>query len=656
MRPDVHSRIKKALEKKPTNSQSGSKGLTSEQIQKLYGSPHQNADKIIKNSKSKKKRRPIDTRSHALTYRPDFAINADPRTVIIKTPQWFTSQEPVEVSIIIPMFKSSEVIIKQINTWDLTDDGISKEIIYIDDGCPNKSYLSVIETWENRKHETSGLIGKILLNGNNVGYGRACNVAAKYASGKYLIFLNADAFVTENWVKPIYDRMENDVSIGLVGNLHLKPDGIHIDSAGSEWVWTKGTFEHIGRHSLYRKPTPGAMKLTELPKEFLVPGEREMVTGCCFAVSRHLWNNVLKGFDPNFKIGYWEDSDINMKIHELGYKVWFEPSSVIYHSPGHSGSGGHPFMEHNKRYFYNKWVHSKKIDKFVKDKRPQSKMQIRKIHIRRTGAHGDVLAAASFMKALKAIHPKAKITFFTACADVLLNNPYVDTTVYSSWNDISTPFNSDDCDLIYDLNSVYEYKPTQHLLLAYADYMDLKVSDSELFIKTEPLKNVPLPRGYVVIHAGKTAWAGRNWHSDKFDEIALRLKEMGQPTVLIGTSGDKPLSNVNVDLRGRTNIYQLAWVIQNCQCFVGIDSFPMWIAQTFQKRGVCFFGCVDPTLRLINDKIIPVRAEGLPCIGCHHQQPIPCIGTSNCKTGTLACENDITTDIFWEKVAQVVKM
>ena len=190
------------------------------------------------------------------------------------------------------MYKSHKVIVKQIEGWDLFDDGLKKEIIYVDDACPNRSHLQVVEAWKKRQSEINRPIGKILINENNVGYGYACNIGAKHANGKYLIFLNADTTVTCNWIKPIYDRFEQDETIGLIGNLQLKPDKIHVDSAGSEWLWSKGTFEHIGRHSLYGKPLPEAMKWADMPPEYKKPAEREMVTGCCFAVPKKLWDNA----------------------------------------------------------------------------------------------------------------------------------------------------------------------------------------------------------------------------------------------------------------------------------------------------------------------------------------------------------------------------
>ena len=75
----------------------------------------------------------------------------------------------------------------------------------------------------------------------------------------------------------------------------------------------------------------------------------------------------------------------------------------------------------------------------------------------------------------------------------------------------------------------------------------------------------------------------------------------------------------------------------------------MWIAQTFNVPGICFFGCIDPKLRIINSNMYGINAASLPCIGCHHEQPIPCVGTSSCRIGQTLCETNVTAEMFIDK-------
>lgn len=282
-------------------------------------------------------------------------------------PSWFVSPAKVDVSIIVPMFKSDVVIQDQIKSWVFDDDGLTKEVIYVDDQCPGNSAAVVINSWTQRKQKDNSInsIGKVIKNKNNLGFSGACNTGAAAATGKYLIFLNADCNVSKNWIKPMIELLENDPTIGLVGNMQTR-DG-HIDSAGSEWCWEYKHFAHVGK-SIHKGKKIQKIPLNKIPADLLVPQEREMVTGCCFAIRKELFDDI-QGFDTNYRVGYWEDADICLRVRANGYKIFFQPASRITHVCGHSKSGGHPYRENNKSLFFNRWVHTGRIDSMIANQR-----------------------------------------------------------------------------------------------------------------------------------------------------------------------------------------------------------------------------------------------------------------------------------------------
>jgi GT2 family glycosyltransferase len=234
----------------------------------------------------------------------------------------------------------------------MTSNGLKTEIIYVNDACPDKSYVSVLREWEGKRNQLRGeKVGKILLHRANAGFGPACHTGAQAALGEYLIFLNADCTVTPNWVEPLYNLIKSDSSIGIVGNLQLKSNGT-IDSAGS--YWTGSSFEHIGR-SVYNGKRTSPILYKDAPASLKVAGERQMVTGCCFIISKQLYG-LVGGFDREYLVGYWGDADLNMKVRTLGYKVFYEPKSKIYHVGSHSKAGGHSYQTSNRGKFHRDWV------------------------------------------------------------------------------------------------------------------------------------------------------------------------------------------------------------------------------------------------------------------------------------------------------------
>lgn len=351
-RAQIIQRIRQAHNNKPTAT-GRRRGMTPEEIQRLFG-------------KEPPKRRIINRAGGVKRENRASFTSLKMGTVSEKTdlrhfsvPEWFLNDKQVDVSIIVPMYKSKNVIKKQIETWE-SDPGLGVEIIYMDDCCPENSCNQALTSWAEKKPQHK--IGNILRHTKNHGFAAACNKGAAAAKGKYLIFLNADCFVKPGWIKPMIDRLESDPTIGIVGNLQLRESGA-IDSAGSQYNKKTGWFEHVGKHVYGGKALDRPFTQETAPAELLTAGPREMVTGACFAIRKSLFDELK--FDTGYRTGYWEDSDLNMRVQAMGYKVYFEPASVIIHKGGHSNAGAHPYALANRNRFHKKWVESGLIKAFV---------------------------------------------------------------------------------------------------------------------------------------------------------------------------------------------------------------------------------------------------------------------------------------------------
>lgn len=553
------------------------------------------------------------------------------------TPTWFRYPEKADVSVIVPLYKSSTVILDLIDSWTKDHGGLKVELVFVDDNCPQSSKDAVIKHWT-KKDDKSTPIGRIYYNTQNLGYGGACNTGAFNATGDYLIFLNADTTLSPNWIKPIVKALE-DKTIGVVGNLQIKEGGMWnntIDSAGSEWNWDHKSFLHIGRHSYHSQTLPIPYTLENAPRDILEFGERDMVTGCCFGIRKELFTRV-GGFNPNYRIGYWEDSELCMTVKEMGFRVVYEPASVIYHKLGHTNSGAHKFAEFNREYFANKWIKSGRLDALIHN--PRTKIpQIGTIAIKRRGANGDVLAAASVCPALKKKYPGCKIIFTTECPEVLQGNPYIDKIIPEE--QLSERL----FQVFYNLDLVYEYRPYTPIIEAYADAVGVKVEDCKNHLIHKDFQVDP----GIVIHAGKTNWVGRDWPLENFAAIAQKFIDEGEKVTCIGRGGDGLVPGN--DMRGKTSIPEMAGIIKNAKLFIGIDSLPMHIAQTFDVPGICFFGCIDPALRIYSDNMSGIKAANLACLGCHHRKPPPTTVTAQCETGTLDCIKKVGVEQMWSAI------
>lgn len=647
-RKNIQNKLAAALAKKPTASgknpaikaQGLDQGLNQLNQQKFI------RDRLVRNAKNRKRyiSRPVQIEHGNVGELLDTPLQRV-NSYEFPSPVWFRKAQKAQVSIIVPMYKSKEVIVDLIKTWPL-EKSLNIEVIFVDDNCPEDSKNIVIKAWNSRKNDLQKPLGRILCNKANGGYGAACNAGAAVATGEYLIFLNADTQLTNDWIQPMIDLFA-DPEVGLVGNLQLKKGGCWdgtIDSAGSEWRWGDNSFVHIGRHSYKKQGVAKPMFPKEAPKAILEIGEREMVTGCCFAIRKSIFQ-YIGGFNPNYRIGYWEDSEICMNVRELGSKIMFTPHSVIYHKLGHTQSGGHKFFNHNKNYFRNKWVNSGRLHDLLIP--PEPRPEINTILVKRTNAHGDALVATGVCAALKKKHPDAKILFSTLHSEVALDNPYIDEFIPLSHLNKIQP------DVLYNLDLSYEWRPNVNIVDAYAEFCGVKKEDCIFYVKKEPMK-IELPETFIVIHPGKTNWAGRDWPHENFEELATKLQNRGNKIVCVGRHSEEYIP-CDLDLRGKTNIYQLAWIMSKAKLFIGIDSFPMHIAQTADIPGIAFFGCIDPKLRLYNNKFVAITATDLACLGCHHRRPAPSTVTNTCETGTFDCIKKVSVKNMLDVVKTILK-
>jgi len=277
---------------------------------------------------------------------------------------WFTNDKQVDISIIIPCYKSDNVIKNQIETWDFChEDGLTKEIIYVDDCDPTNSRSVIYNTWSKKRTSSNQKIGKIVCISPNSGFANACNTGASFAQGKYLLFLNADTKVTKNWIKPMYDVFVKNNNVGIVGNLILKNEQ-EVESCGSDWNPEIEDFVHVGGVWLNGRSLEKPMSSAELCK--VLPEVRKVMvtTGCCFMISQKIFTEVGH-FDCNYIKGYFEDSDLCIKVLNQGYDIYATTKSKIYHQVGHSKSHGHAHHNNNKSYFHTKWVATGIVDSYL---------------------------------------------------------------------------------------------------------------------------------------------------------------------------------------------------------------------------------------------------------------------------------------------------
>jgi hypothetical protein len=167
------------------------------------------------------------------------------------------------------------------------------------------------------------------------------------------------------------------------------------------------------------------------------------------------------------------------------------------------------------------------------------------------------------------------------------------------------------------------------------DYADLR---SELVLTEEEIatfgKQLALPARYMVIKpTGPTGWTpNKEWGSERFQEVVYQLPEI--TWVQTGERSD-PLLQGTLDLRGRTDLRQLFYVISRADGVLSVEGVYNHIASAFSTSSfVVFSGLAHPELALYANTVAIVRTPQVECAPCWLTRPCPIRGKP--------CTSDIT--------------
>ena len=165
----------------------------------------------------------------------------------------------------------------------------------------------------------------ILINsGENLGFGRANNLGAKWAKGTYLFFLNSDTLLRNNAVRCFFEYAEchRHIRLGAIGGFLLDVEG-NVTSSG-------GNF-----------PTPWSeiayplKRLLRIRSKMVLQDKRiDFILGADLFVPRELFVR-LGGFDNNIFM-YYEETDLQYRMNAAGYERMLIASPKIVHLEGGS--------------------------------------------------------------------------------------------------------------------------------------------------------------------------------------------------------------------------------------------------------------------------------------------------------------------------------
>lgn len=242
----------------------------------------------------------------------------------------FPKFENIKVSIVIPVYNQYQLTKDLLFSILQETKNISYEIIIADDNSTDET--------KNIEQNIKNII--TVHNPENLGFLKNVNNAVNFANGKYIMLLNNDMIVTENWLCELVNTIKNDKTIGVVGATVLYPNGK---------IQEKGNTLYKNGDSKFNDNKKNNNKKDEIK-------EVDYCSGCCILFSKENWDKI-GGFDETFAPAYFEDADFCLQIkYRLNLKIVNQPKSEIYHFHGQTyTSKAKSLFGKNKIKFNNKW-------------------------------------------------------------------------------------------------------------------------------------------------------------------------------------------------------------------------------------------------------------------------------------------------------------
>lgn len=221
----------------------------------------------------------------------------------------------MDVSIIIVNYNTKQLLADCLATvFEKTKD-VAFEVIVADNASTDSSEEYIKEHYPSVKWINSG---------ENLGFGRANNLGAKYASGKYLFLLNSDTLLLNNAIRIFFDYAESHQheGIGTLGSWLLDKNEKPNNSFGF-FPCPKNEIGYLlGKYQL-----PSLSDITE-------EKEVDYITGADLFIEKRLFDK-LDGFDKNIFM-YYEETDLQYRLAQRGLSRRIIPGPRIIHLEGGS--------------------------------------------------------------------------------------------------------------------------------------------------------------------------------------------------------------------------------------------------------------------------------------------------------------------------------
>ncbi|MCL5267267.1 MAG: glycosyltransferase [Bacteroidetes bacterium] len=184
---------------------------------------------------------------------------------------------------------------------------------------------------------------RAIFNEENLGFPAGCNQGIEIAKGDYIVLLNNDVVVTNDWLEGLIECSEADTRVGIVGPM-------------TNWISGFQLEKNISYKKVSQMPAFAGKYRRKNRKRWI---EVPRIAGFCMLIKREVVEKI-GGLDTIFGIGNCEDDDFCLRSKLAGFKVALAGDVFIHHfgSKSFSQRGIDTYLDvvsSKEKIFQEKW-------------------------------------------------------------------------------------------------------------------------------------------------------------------------------------------------------------------------------------------------------------------------------------------------------------
>lgn len=242
------------------------------------------------------------------------------------------------VSVVIPCYNRRDLTQRCLDHLAAARTEVDLEVVAVDNGSSDGTR----ELLASR----AGPRFRAILNTVNRNFAGASNQGIRSAKGRFALLLNNDTEPTDWFLDPLVEVLEREPDVAVAGSKLLYPDGTVQHAGVVLWQHNHGELLFFGH------PYSGWDAAADC-----VNRRRDLqVVTAASALVRVDAVREVGGFDERYRNSC-EDIDLCLRLRRAGWRVVYEPRSVVVHLDGQS-PGRRDHDAANLQLLYDTWASS----------------------------------------------------------------------------------------------------------------------------------------------------------------------------------------------------------------------------------------------------------------------------------------------------------